>query len=97
MTATTRVVRYRTRPECADDNARLVEAVMDELAAAGTEGIRYTVLRLDDGVSFVHVAVIDGPDLDQELNQARAALEQARANLELARISAERWLSLIHI
>jgi RND family efflux transporter MFP subunit len=40
------------------------------------------------------MAVIDGPDLDQELNQARAALEQARANLELARISAERWKEL---
>jgi len=40
------------------------------------------------------MAVIDGPDLDQELNQARAALEQARANLEIARISAERWKDL---
>ena len=40
------------------------------------------------------LAVIDGPDLDQELNQARAALEQARANLEIARISADRWKEL---
>jgi RND family efflux transporter MFP subunit len=40
------------------------------------------------------MAVIDGPDLDQELNQSRAALEQARANLELARISADRWKEL---
>jgi membrane fusion protein, multidrug efflux system len=40
------------------------------------------------------MAVIDGPDLDQELNQAQAALEQARANMELARISAERWKAL---
>ena len=75
MTATTRVVRYRTRPECADDNARLVEAVMDELAAAGTEGIRYTVLRLDDGVSFVHVAVIDGPDNPLEASPSFAAFQ----------------------
>ena len=40
------------------------------------------------------LAVIDGPDLDQELNQAKAALEQARANLEIARISADRWKEL---
>jgi RND family efflux transporter MFP subunit len=40
------------------------------------------------------LAVIDGPDLDQELNQARAQLGQARANLELARISADRWKEL---
>ncbi len=40
------------------------------------------------------LAVIDGPDLDQELNQAKAALEQAKASLEIARISAERWKEL---
>jgi len=52
------VIRYRTRPECADDNARLIEAVFEELAAGGVTGIRYTALRLDDGVSFLHVAVV---------------------------------------
>lgn len=40
------------------------------------------------------LAVIDGPDLDQELNQARAGLAQAGASLEIARISAERWKEL---
>lgn len=40
------------------------------------------------------LAVIEGPEVDQALNQSRAALEQARANLELARSSAERWKSL---
>jgi RND family efflux transporter MFP subunit len=40
------------------------------------------------------LAVIDAPDLDQELNQAKASWEQAKANTELARISAERWQSL---
>ena len=58
----TRVVRYRTTPECADDNARLIGDVFAELAERGTTGIRYTALRLDDGVSFLHVAVLDGDD-----------------------------------
>ncbi len=40
------------------------------------------------------LAEIETPELDQELNQANAALAQANANLEIARISAERWLSL---
>ena len=40
------------------------------------------------------LAVIDAPDLDQQLNQARASLEQAKANLEIARISAQRWKGL---
>jgi len=40
------------------------------------------------------LAEIETPELDQELNQARAALAQANANLEIARISAERWQKL---
>jgi RND family efflux transporter MFP subunit len=40
------------------------------------------------------MAIIDAPEVDQELNQARAALEQATANLELAKSSATRWKDL---
>jgi membrane fusion protein, multidrug efflux system len=40
------------------------------------------------------LAEIETPELDQELNQANAALAQANANLEIARISAERWQKL---
>ena len=54
-----RVIRYRTKPECAEDNARLIEAVFEELADDGVTGIRYTALRLYDGVTFLHIARID--------------------------------------
>ena len=37
---------------------------------------------------------IDTPDLDQQLQQARAALGVAQANAKLAQISADRWQSL---
>jgi hypothetical protein len=57
MTSTT-VVRYRTLPERADENEQLIRAVFADLAAQNPEGIRYLALRLDDGVSFVHVAVL---------------------------------------
>jgi RND family efflux transporter MFP subunit len=40
------------------------------------------------------MAEIDVPDLDQELNQAKANLEVAKANQELARISSDRWKDL---
>ncbi|HEY3915215.1 MAG TPA: efflux RND transporter periplasmic adaptor subunit [Verrucomicrobiae bacterium] len=40
------------------------------------------------------LAEIETPELDQELNQANAALALATANLEIARISAERWQNL---
>lgn len=40
------------------------------------------------------LATIDTPEVDQELNQSRAARQQIVAQLELARISAERWENL---
>ena len=40
------------------------------------------------------LAIIESPEVDRELNQARASLEQAQANLELARVTAERWKTL---
>jgi RND family efflux transporter MFP subunit len=40
------------------------------------------------------LAKIDTPEVDQELNQARAARQQILAQLELAKISADRWENL---
>jgi hypothetical protein len=57
--STIKVVRYRTKPEHADANADLVRAVFEELAADDPGGLRYTTYRLDDGVTFVHVATIE--------------------------------------
>ncbi len=56
----TKVVRYRTKPEHADENARLIGEVFAELAESEPDGLRYAAFRLDDGVSFVHVAILDG-------------------------------------
>jgi hypothetical protein len=55
-----KVVRYRTKPGHAEANADLVRAVFEELAADAPAGLHYATLRLDDGVTFVHVAAIDG-------------------------------------
>jgi len=41
------------------------------------------------------LAEIDTPELDQELNQSRAALAQADANLALSKSTADRWRSLL--
>lgn len=53
------VVRYRTKPEAAKENAQLVRDVYTELAAKQPEGFRYMTLQLEDGRSFVHVAIHD--------------------------------------
>ena len=48
------LIRYRTKPELADQNAALIAAVFAELKAAKPEGVRYLSLRLDDN-TFVHL------------------------------------------
>ncbi len=55
-----KVVRYTTKPEHAEENESLIRKVFAELAETEPDGIRYAAFRLDDGVSFVHVAVVDG-------------------------------------
>jgi RND family efflux transporter MFP subunit len=73
-----------------------LEAFQDTPIYARTSGyLRNFLVDLGDRVKAGQVlAVIDAPEVDQELNQAQAALEQARANLELARSSAVRWKGL---
>jgi hypothetical protein len=57
-----KIVRYSTRPDRAGENERLIRAVFAELAETKPAGLHYSAFRLDDGVSFVHVAVLDVAD-----------------------------------
>jgi hypothetical protein len=50
------IVRYKVKPDRADENVDLVRAVYEELAETRPEGLRYATLRLDDGVSFIHIS-----------------------------------------
>ena len=50
------IVRYTVKPGRADENEKLVRAVYEELDETKPEGLRYATLRLDDGVSFVHLS-----------------------------------------
>ncbi len=50
------MVRYRVTADSAAENEMLVRAVYDELHATEPAGLRYATFKLDDGVSFVHVA-----------------------------------------
>ncbi len=53
-------VRYKVKPDRVEENERLVRAVYDELHSSQPEGLRYATFKLDDGVSFVHLASSDG-------------------------------------
>jgi len=53
------VVRYKTKPEKAQENERLIESVFEELRVKSPDGVRYLALRLADG-SFVHFVATEG-------------------------------------
>jgi hypothetical protein len=50
------MVRYRVKPDHVEANERLVRDVYAELGQLQPEGFRYGTFKLDDGVTFVHLA-----------------------------------------
>lgn len=55
------VVRYRTKPEAADENERLIQAVFQELHRTSRDDVRYLSVRLDDG-AFIHISIAETED-----------------------------------
>jgi hypothetical protein len=72
------VVRYKVKPERVEENERLIGRVYEELAESAPEGFRYATFRLDDGVSFVHIASIDTSDGSNPLRAIAAFAEFGR-------------------
>lgn len=77
------IVRYKVKPDRAAENVQLVRAVYDELERTKPAGLRYATLQLDDGVSFVHVAV-------NETDSARSPLTEVEAFAEFQAEIADR-------
>jgi hypothetical protein len=75
------VVRYQAKPERADENQQLIEAVFKELHDHEPEGFTYKVFRLDDGVSFIHVVIEHDVDEPESL-QAVPAFQAFVAEIE---------------
>jgi hypothetical protein len=72
------VIRYKTKPEAGDENQRLVEEVYRELAARDPGGVRYATLRLEDGVTFIHIFITDSSDTPNPLGTIAAFAEFQR-------------------
>ena len=77
------IVRYKVKPERAAENVELVRAVYDELARSRPAGLRYATFQLDDGVSFIHVAI-------DETDSGRSPLTEVAAFREFQREIADR-------
>lgn len=69
------VVTYQVRPDAMDEHLRLIGAIFDELDAQAPDDVEYKVLRLADGVSFVHVSTSDSPDGTNPLTRFAAFRE----------------------
>ena len=65
------LIRYKAKPQSADQNAALVAAVFAELKAARPEGVRYLTLRLEDD-SFVHIVETSAEDGSSPIPKLKA-------------------------
>ncbi len=74
------MVRYKVRPDRADENERLVRAVYEQLAREQPDGLHYATFRLPDGVSFMHV-VFETDQPGRILNEV-AAFKAFTAEIE---------------
>ena len=73
------MVRYNVKPELAQENERLVRAVYAELEHSAPAGLRYATFKLEDGVSFVHLASIETDDGHNPLREVDA-FKRSQAN-----------------
>ncbi len=53
------MVRYKLKADRVEENEQLVRNVYEGLRQAAPDGLRYATFKLEDGVSFVHVASIE--------------------------------------
>lgn len=74
------VVRYKVKADRVEEHEGLVRKVFAELATVRPGGLSYHALKLEDGVSFVHVATISTSDGQNPLS-ALPAFKDFAANL----------------
>lgn len=66
------MVRYKVKADKAAENVQLVEKVYEELKQNSPAGFRYATFKLDDGVSFVHIASVETADGKNPLGETVA-------------------------
>ena len=56
------MVRYKVKADRAGENESYVTRVFEQLKREQPPGLRYATFKLDDGVSFVHIALLEAAD-----------------------------------
>jgi len=66
------MVRYKVKADRAAENESYIKKVFEQLERERPAGIRYATFKLDDGVSFVHIASIQSTDGGNPLTELSA-------------------------
>ena len=66
------MVRYKVKADKAAENEEFIKRVFEELQKTNPNGLRYASFKLEDGVSFVHIASIETDNEENPLSQSSA-------------------------
>jgi hypothetical protein len=67
-----KMIRYSVKPEKATENEALIAQVFDQLHLETPPGFGYSVFKLADGVSFVHIVSFETEDEGKALGDLAA-------------------------
>jgi len=83
------MVRYTVKADRAAENERYISRVYEQLRRESPAGLRYATFKLEDGVTFVHIALIDDGDGNPlgELEAFRDFTSQIEDRCETAPVS----------
>jgi len=66
------IVQYKVRPDRVEENERLVKDVFAQLKEQSLGDVRYASLKLEDGLSFVHIVSIETQDGSNPITEMSA-------------------------
>ena len=75
------LVRYKVKADRVAENENLVKEVYKQLYENSIDGFHYTTIKLEDGVSFIHIAFVDSDEANTAFNQL-AAFKNFQANIK---------------
>ncbi|MFL6623647.1 MAG: hypothetical protein ACJ8J7_13195 [Sulfurifustaceae bacterium] len=63
------MVRYKVKADRAEENERYIAAVFEQLKREHLPQVHYASFKLEDGVSFVHIASFETDDSNRALRE----------------------------
>ena len=89
---TQKVIRYKLKADRVAENEQRIRAVFRQIHDRKPEGVRYSVYKLEDGVSFIHIIFYETEEDHQAFTNLQAFRDfqaQARDRFEEPPVSIE--------